>query len=34
MFRGKEMVDRFIAWVAALPCGVDLIDELYAIPKC
>jgi flavorubredoxin len=29
LFRGKPMVERFISWCEGLPCGVDLIDELY-----
>ena len=29
MFQGREMCERFIAWCEALPCGVDLIDDLY-----
>jgi flavorubredoxin len=27
--RASPMVERFIAWCEALPCGVDLIDDLY-----
>lgn len=29
IFQGREMCERFIAWCEALPCGVDLIDDLY-----
>ncbi len=29
MFQGRAMCERFIAWCEALPCGVDLIDDLY-----
>ena len=32
LFRGKEMVNRFIDWCAALQCGVDLIPE-YKLPQ-
>ena len=29
MFQGKAMCARFIDWCEQLPCGVDLIDDLY-----
>lgn len=29
LFKGKAMVERFIAWCEGLSCGVDLIDDLY-----
>lgn len=29
-FRGKEMVNRFIDWCEALPCGVDLLADVYS----
>lgn len=32
IFRGKEMVSRFIAWAEGLECGVDLLPDSYAIP--
>lgn len=32
-FRGKEMVQQFIAWVENTPCGVDLLPETYPIPR-
>lgn len=32
IFKGKEMVRRFIDWCAGLECGVDLITPLYRIP--
>lgn len=32
-FKGKEMVARFIDWVANEPCGVDLIDDLLVLPE-
>ncbi len=31
-FRGKEMVERFIAWVEELECGIDLMAEGYKVP--
>jgi flavorubredoxin len=33
IFKGKEMVERFINWVENLQVGVDLItQEKYRIP--
>lgn len=33
VFRGKEMVSRFIEWVENLECGVDLLSERdYTLP--
>ena len=32
LFRGKEMVGRFIDWCAGLECGVDLIVPLFKLP--
>lgn len=32
LFRGKEMVNRFIDWAEQLPCGVDLIPSAWTIP--
>ncbi len=32
LFRGRAMVDRFISWVEALPCGVDLLTDPIKIP--
>ncbi len=32
MFANKELVERFIAWVDGLKCGVDLIGESWEIP--
>ena len=29
IFQGKAMSARFIDWCEQLPCGVDMIDELY-----
>lgn len=28
-FQGRGMVERFIDWCAALPCGVDLADDSW-----
>ncbi len=33
MLMGKEQVDRFIAWAEGLSCGVDILDEVYKLPK-
>lgn len=32
IFRGPEMVARFIEWCEQLQCGVDLITELFKVP--
>lgn len=33
-FKGREMVGRFLDWIEALPCGVDLMTQAqYASPK-
>jgi flavorubredoxin len=32
LFRGKEMVNKFIDWVADLQCGVDIITPAFKIP--
>lgn len=32
VFKGKEMVKRFIDWCAELRCGVDLITEAFKVP--
>jgi flavorubredoxin len=32
MFRGPELVGRFIEWCESLDCGVDLIPERYTVP--
>ncbi len=32
-FRGRAMINRFLDWIEALPCGVDLLDETsYRVP--
>ncbi len=33
LFRGRAMVERFIAWAEALPCGVDLFTDPIVIPE-
>ncbi len=33
MLMKKEHVTRFIAWVEGLACGVDLMDDVYQLPK-
>ncbi len=33
MLVGKENVQRFIAWVKDLACGLDLMDEVYRLPR-
>lgn len=33
LFRGKEMVTRFIDWCDALRCGTDLIESFAVPPK-
>ena len=33
VFKGRDMVDRFISWVENLECGVDLLSERdYTLP--
>lgn len=32
LFRGKEMVGKFLDWVSTLECGVDLMGSSYRIP--
>lgn len=32
IFKGKEMVNKFIRWVENLETGVDLMDEVYKVP--
>ncbi|MCA9604818.1 MAG: FprA family A-type flavoprotein [Myxococcales bacterium] len=32
LFKGKEMVGRFIDWIDGLECGIDLIAPTYRIP--
>ena len=33
LFRGREMVARFIAWAEGLRCGVDLLTDPIVIPR-
>ncbi len=32
ILRGKDMVQRFIAWAEGLDCGLDLMGDSYPIP--
>jgi flavorubredoxin len=32
MFRGKEMVTRFIDWMASLEVGIDVMKDIYKVP--
>ncbi|MCU0655192.1 MAG: MBL fold metallo-hydrolase [Polyangiaceae bacterium] len=32
IFRGKEMVDRFLGWCDQLPCGIDLMEDVFQLP--
>lgn len=32
VFKGRAMVERFLAWCTDLPCGVDLLPPSYAVP--
>ncbi len=31
-FRGKPMVERFLAWCESLEVGVDVLDDVYKLP--
>ncbi len=33
LFKGKEMVNRFIDWIDNLECGLDLMGEEFSIPE-
>jgi flavorubredoxin len=33
IFRGAEMVARFIDWCEQLQCGVDIICDLFKVPE-
>ncbi|WP_037919423.1 MBL fold metallo-hydrolase [Sulfurihydrogenibium subterraneum] len=32
IFKGKDMVNKFINWVENLETGIDIMDEVYKIP--
>jgi flavorubredoxin len=32
LFRGREMVGRFLSWCEGLACGADLMQDLYRVP--
>jgi flavorubredoxin len=31
IFKGKEMVNKFIDWVSSLETGLDIMDNVYKI---
>ncbi|PIE60714.1 MAG: MBL fold metallo-hydrolase [Desulfobulbus propionicus] len=33
LFKGREMVNRFIDWIDSLECGVDLMGDRFLIPE-
>ncbi len=33
VFRGRELVERFIDWVETVECGVDLLADRVAVPE-
>lgn len=33
LFRGSEMVEKFVDWCADLECGVDIIEGLFKVPE-
>jgi flavorubredoxin len=33
LFRGKEMSQRFLSWCEGLPCGIDVMEDVYKIPE-
>ena len=33
IFRGKDMVNRFIDWCAQLDCGIDVLAPIYKVPS-
>ena len=33
MFRGRDMVKRFIDWADGFVCGIDLMEDTYALPS-
>ncbi len=32
IFQGKENVKKFIDWIENQPCGLDLMEDIYALP--
>lgn len=32
-YRGKEMIGRLLDWCDQVPCGLDLMDDLFQVPK-
>ena len=33
VFRGEEMVNRFIDWCAELQCGIDIMGDYFKVPS-
>jgi flavorubredoxin len=33
LFKGKEMVERFLTWCEQLECGIDIYEGLYQLPQ-
>ena len=33
MFRGRDMVKRFIDWADGFVCGIDLMEDTYVLPS-
>ncbi|MDO8391085.1 MAG: MBL fold metallo-hydrolase [Actinomycetota bacterium] len=33
MLEGKEMVNQFLDWVVDVPCGIDLMSDVYRLPS-
>ncbi len=31
-FKGPDMVNRFIDWCDQLPCGIDIMEDLFQVP--
>jgi flavorubredoxin len=32
MFKGRELVERFISWCEGLDCGIDIMLDRYKVP--
>ncbi len=32
-FRGRVMIDRFLDWCAGFQCGIEVLEQIYEIPK-
>ncbi len=33
VFRGKDMVEKFLTWCEGLQCGIDLLIDKYRVPR-